>query len=223
MKKAPEGVKVSEKSHSNRGLKIFLGILIFIFIVGIIATLLIVIQVPYTAQVIYTEKEPSTEQQCDDITLKSVVEWGSTISECTNQICDQTSQVCAEKNFWGNCIRFNDVCVHQACTKYRYYCTVNIQNIDDTAGTWMVSGYYRDSSGDENFVQNVNVYVQPTRTGVASWNYLADAGDSTSCYYGQIKSPTKTKCDDKIVYNEVEKTKEETRYCNAWKKLVGVC
>ena len=31
-------------------------------------------------------------------------------------------------------------------------------------------------------------------------------------------------CEDNIIqYKEVEKTKEEIKYCNAWKKIVGKC
>lgn len=209
-------------AKKNKKKAIWAVIILIVIIVSSI--LLIIIQVPYTANVIYTEKEPYTDKDCQDINLKSVVEFGNTNNVCLNEICDSHESRCAEKNFWGNCIRYYDVCTHYACTKYKYQCNLNIENIDDVAGTWSVSAYSLNrDNGQSTFVDTVSVFIQPQRTGIATWEFVADAGENVICQYQGIRDPTKTDCENIISYKNVEKTKIETRYCNAWKKLAGKC
>ncbi|MDO8516702.1 MAG: hypothetical protein Q7S33_01120 [Nanoarchaeota archaeon] len=211
---------------AKRKEKLFLiaGGAIFVFV--IITSLLIIIQVPYNVKVIYTDKEPYTDTNCNSINLKSVVDWGQTQTVCLNQICDSHQSVCTNTNWYGGCTSYSDQCTHYACTKYRYYCSLNIQNIDDTAGTWRVNAYQQDQDTKQNsFVKDVDVFIQPTRTGTANWDFTVDAGNNVICMYlyNGINAPTKRVCKDVIAYNSIQKSKTEIRYCNAWKKLVGKC
>jgi hypothetical protein len=47
-------------------------------------------------------------------------------NECigTNKVCTEHQQVCAEKNFWGNCVKYNDKCINyeDQCVGYKEVC-----------------------------------------------------------------------------------------------------
>jgi len=212
----------SEEDAEKRNLFIVIGSMIGVLV---LLGLLSLIQVPYTGYVTYTDREPYTNQECNNISLKSIIEWGNSPSVCLNQICDSQESLCAEKNFWGNCIRYYDSCRHYACTKYKITCNLNIENIDDTAGTWSISGYKYDynlkKTGD--FVKDVSVFIQPTKVGIATWDYIYDAGENVGCSYTIKYGPIKSVCRDLIDYRDVEKTKTEVKYCSALKKLGGIC
>ncbi len=213
----------NNKDNKKRNKKLLI-ILIILFLIGICSFLLISIKVSFTSQVVYNEREPYIDEHCKNIKLKSIIEWGVSDSVCVNQICDKTESYCVEKNFWGNCIEFRDRCIHYACTKYRMDCNINIDNIDDEGGTWNFKCYSINyETGIKNYIDDISVYVKPTRTAIGSWSFKYDAGESVGCKYELLDYPTKEVCENVIVYKNVEKTGEETRYCNLWKKIVGKC
>lgn len=174
---------------------------------------------PYETQETYTEKEPYTDNVCDDINLKSIIEWGTSTNICVNQICDAHESVCAEKNFWGNCIRFDEVCTHYACTSFREDCNLKIQNIDDTAGTWQIDGYSNNIDTKENkLIDTVNIFVQPTRTETGTWSFTYASGTPMTCWYQIKKEPTKSVCHTEIKYRDIEKTRTVTKMRDAEKQ-----
>ncbi len=180
-----------------------------IVILIIAAIVVFIVPFSYSANAIYDIKEPYTGQECENINLKSVIEWGTINSQCLNQICDGNRKVCVNKNIWGNCVEYRDQCIHYACTKYQKNCNLNIQNIDDVYGIWDVTAYsLNDETKEETFIDLVKVGVQPTRMGTASWQFSYDAGEDFSCRYKGINNPTKTICNDKIKYNTIQKERQ---------------
>jgi len=209
----------------SKNKKIILTLIASVLLISIITMLLIVVQIPYTGYVVGMEKEPFIQEECENVELKSVIEWGSRESLCLNKICDRTEQYCIEKNFWGNCIEFRDRCIHEVCMKYRKKCSLIIENIDDTAGTWNFQGYSKNRvTNEEKLIDSISVYVKPTKSGEVLWNFDYDAGESIDCLYKQsVNLPTKTICEEKTKYRNKGTVEETIRYCNLWKKLVGKC
>ena len=228
--------------------KVMLITLSIIVALIVVVLILAVIQVPYVVSEKYTEQEPYldteiyyetepyTTQECDGVKLKYVSEWDSDSQTCVNQICDRTESYCVDTNFWGNCIEYRDRCINYACTKYKKVCTVKIENIDDTYGTWTISGYKYDyNTKTEIFVKDLKVSVKAKRTSTASYDYLFDAGENIGCYYLVKEIPEKTECRDVIKqrdvkksrqitkYRDVEKQRDLTKYCSAMKKIFEGC
>jgi len=204
--------------------KKLLLVLIILFVISMITFLSIIIQVPYTEYVTYFDKEPYSTKDCQNVELKGVIDFGQTNTICENEICDRTESYCVEKNFWGNCIEFRDRCIHNACTKYRKYCNLNIENIGDEGGTWSFNAYSNNyDTNEKKFIDTINVFIKPRRTGIGSWNFVYDAGENVRCRYESVKAPTERVCENVIEYRDIEKTKSEIRYCALWKKVVGKC
>ena len=171
------------------------------------------IQVPYEDTETYTDNEPYTDKECENINLKAIYEWGQINSVCENEICDQTQSVCAEENFWGNCIKFEEKCIHKACTKYRMHCNLNIENIDDESGNWKIQGMSSNRNTDATAnIKSVDVFVQARRSAIASWDFLYDAGENMGCSYNLIEVPTKQVCDNVIKNKDVTKTRKVIKY-----------
>lgn len=166
--------------------------------------------VPYTITEYYYEDVPYTDRECSKTNLKYVSDWGAISNTCINEICDRHEQYCIRKNFWGNCIEYAERCVHTACTKYRKDCALTIENIDDEGGTWSIEGYSwnRDLNRKENFIKLINVYIRPTKIGVAKWSFVYNAGESMSCWYSTKTIPTKTECENVIKTHSERKSRE---------------
>ena len=166
--------------------------------------------VPYTDKEYYYEDVPYTDKDCNNINIKYVSDWGQISEECINEICDEHEQYCVKKNFWGNCIEYAERCVNTACTKYRKTCRLEIENIDDTGGTWNIEGYSwnRDLDKKENFIKLISTYIRPTKVGITEWSFIYNAGESMSCWYKIKTIPTKRICENVIKTNSVRKPKD---------------
>jgi len=234
------------KSGGLRAVIIIVGILLVLSVLYLVSAF---VQIPYTGYAVYTEKEPYTEtetyldtepytdQDCSEADLKSVIELDDTDSVCINEICDSNTQVCVDTNWYGGCIKYQDQCTHKACTKYKLMCKVSVQNIDDNYGVWVISGYeyFYNTRQRGDLIKDIQVPVQPTKTGMASWEYTFDAGESVGCSYDVKTTPTKSVCRDIIKTKNVEKTREvtkykdvekqraETKYCSVWEKIINEC
>lgn len=192
---------------------------IFILILAIIVIvvfLLLFINIPYED----IEREPYEREECNDIELKSMDEWGNTPSVCLNEICDKTESYCVDKNFWGNCVEFRDRCIHNACTKYKRTCNFNVLNIDDRGGTWRLEGHALNKvTSESKFIESVSTYVKSMDSSTISWSFTYDAGEIMHCQYKNLKPATKTICGNVVDYRDVNVTK----YCKLWKKIINKC
>lgn len=220
-RKLQEAKKALEKDASDlvhkKSKRPLLISLISVAVLIIILTILF-IPVSYSRTEYYQEKEPYTRDDCNNENLRYLIEGLTQTESCLNQICDSHTQVCVEKNFWGNCIEYQDQCTHYACTRYRKNCKLTIENIDDTAGTWKVDGYsIIDSS--QNLVNTLSIYVQPTKTSSGSWSFDYDAGHSAYCTYKNIRPAQKQTCDKVIDYRYVQKSRQVNDYKWMWKVL----
>ncbi|MBI2044876.1 hypothetical protein HYT23_02365 [Candidatus Pacearchaeota archaeon] len=169
----------------------------------------------------YTESLPFTEKQCKEIPLKYLEEWQNNPRQCINEICDQHEQYCVDKNWLGNCIQFAERCTHYACTKYEQKCDLKIENIDDEPGVWKVEGYIWDDDFNRlgELVKEVQVYVQPTKSNIATWSFVYNAGESKGCSKRIIGVPQKRICENVIVYKNIEKTRAVTKMADVCIKL----
>jgi len=159
----------------------------------------------------YTESEPFTEEDCDNVRLGYNINWASAPYDCLNYECAQTKQVCIDKNWLGNCIEYKDECVREECTKKRINCAVKIANADTKGGVWSLNGYVIDENDNEIFVESKETYIQPADSRTLSWSYTASANDYYRCTYKNLQIPTKEECNTKIVYKDVTKTRTAYR------------
>jgi len=172
------------------------------------------VQVPYEDIETYTESMPFTDEECENTPLKYLVEWENGQTTCINEICDQHESVCVDKNFWGNCVQFEERCTHNACTKYSRECVVNVNNIDNEGGSWAIDGYSWNNELNQkgDFIGKFDAWVNPTRSNTVRWSFTYNAGESRSCWYQVAEVPTKTVCDNVINYRDVEKTRTVVKY-----------
>ena len=224
----PEATKSSSQPASKGAIW---AILIILGFIGIVIVIIVVasngfptpkviepickdVQVPYEVSEEYNETVPYSAEQCENAQLKYLIEWGSINTVCLNEICDAHEQYCVEKNFWGNCVKYAERCTHNACTKYQTSCNVKIDNIDDEAGTWSIEGYSwnQDINQRGDFVGTINTYVNPTKSGIASWNIVYNAGESRACWYSISNIPTKSICENVIKNKDVPKTRTVVKY-----------
>ncbi len=178
-------------------------------------------QQTYEKTEVYTESLPFTEEECEEIPLKYLEEWQNNPRQCINEICDQHEQYCVDKNWLGNCIQFAERCTHSACTKYEQKCDLKIENIDDEPGVWKIEGYIWDDDFNRlgELVKEVQIYVQPTKSNIATWSFVYNAGESKSCSKRIIVVPQKRVCENVIAYKDVEKTRAVTKIADVCIKL----
>lgn len=198
------------------------------------------IQVPYETQETYTDSEPYTDKECNNEKLKYVINWGTGKNTCLQEECTQYeqkcseyglecssyTQVCVDKNFWGNCVKFEEQCsnykqvcekkvtncIKNKCVKYKRTCELIIKNIDDTSGTWMADTYWVDENKEEHKVGKKSLFVQPTEAKSLLWDYIYSVGSTTNCKYKSVIVPTKLVCKNVIKYRDVTKYRTVTKY-----------
>jgi hypothetical protein len=138
-----------------------------------------------------------------------------------NTVCDNHYTYCVETNWYGSCLRYEEGCSDYKCPRYRRECSVVIKNLDDTSGTWTVSGYSSDKY-NKDFIKSIDVYVTPYQKAYAWWSFNYDSGDSVSCDY-VVDAPKKSVCNDEVFYQKVQKLRGVIKSCSLWDKLNGKC
>ena len=209
------------KNKTKINKKRILWILLFIVLIVVI---LVIIQIPYTGLVTYADREPYSDKDCTQQTLKSVsTSFSSNINCIERNICTHYSQYCIDKNWLGNCIEYSQSCDNWGCSKSETSCTLTLKNIDDTAGSWTIELLVQNSKGGIHPNQQTDT-IQPTLEKTFTFSYPNDyIGESTWCNWNYINQPTKSVCENVLKYRDIEKTKEEIRYCSALKKLLRRC
>lgn len=200
------------------------SIIIVVSIVVIVGAVAILagntIQVPYTGMVTtwedvpvtrtesFKDREPYTDQECHMQEIKYTESWGDIEHRCLQEECAEHYQVCVEKNFWGNCIQFEDRCSGNQCVKVSLTCALDIRNIDDEGGTFELKGYVVGDNGEEQLVDTVQVYVRAMSTGTATWSYTYYPPQLFNCRARDIDAPSKQVCESVIKYREVDKERQ---------------
>jgi len=189
----------------SKGRKIFLVIASLVVIITIIILLAITVQVPYTGYSIYTEKEPYEVCNYVEYSYADDTDLSSTCSRNT----------CIDRSWWsGDCLDYE-------CTEYTFTCSLRVQNNEMEGGRFSFKAYFRTSDGSVE-KQTQNRYIDPRSTETFYWTHtMSNRYDVKSCYVEDVSIPKKKKCE--IHVKEVAKTKEVTKYCNYWKKLLGKC
>ena len=219
-KKALVEHKTTSKQERKKGLKLW----IWILVIGILGTIVLgaaTIKFPYTGMVTVSEKVPINkiekypdtelypDKDCNQVYIKFNTDWGNIENPCLQQECAEHYQVCIEKNFWGNCIKYEDRCSSYKCVKNRVDCRLNIKNIDDEGGSFRFKGYVVNlDNNEQTFVQDVTVYVRAQDIGVAYWSYIYNYPSRYSCTWQDMITPTKTVCENVVKQRTV--TKERT-------------
>lgn len=181
--------------------KLILSLASLFIIIGLIIVLLIVVQVPYTANVVYTEKEPYIQEVCESGTFKYSSEW--------------------VKHGW----------VYEAREMSPTIRLTNLENkagIFYVQFAFFDRNYYEF---EEEYAEwdNANIYSERKKVALGPYeekevNILTKNPASSSYWtYKRITAPSYEDCEEKTKYKDVGKTKTEIRYCNAWKKIIGKC
>lgn len=241
--KEEENYEKPKRKGINIGL-IILFVIIGIVIIAIIAAA--IIQVPYTvsesyidkvaSEEHYTESVPYNDQDCNDIQMIYKITWGNNAQTCLQNECASYNQVCSEKNFWGNCVKYNDVCASYKCVKYNNHCELNVENKEreTLALQLQVQKWSRDSnSASDVSGYPTTYYVTVLDTKKILWDFSSVSTESVSCIYSVKNNPTRSECKDVVryrnedrtrtIYTDVTKYRDITKYCSALNKLVGNC
>ncbi|OGJ17089.1 hypothetical protein A3K73_01545 [Candidatus Pacearchaeota archaeon RBG_13_36_9] len=186
------------------GLKITIFIVGVLLVITVLYLILVLVQVPYTANVIYSEKEPYNTPVCHDEQVK----WSRDKCEIYTNFGPQIFQ-----DFFTKCVVYNN---------------------DDTGGIFEFNIVTRDTLGHETenkYSQDkYSLYIAPFSKGEFDIDIGAKCNSDGVCReldYSltelRVYPPTKQVCENIVKYKDVEKTKTETRYCSAWKKIAGMC
>ncbi len=213
-------MKQKERHQTKKkGLKIFLGIIIFLLLMYL---LLIIIQVPYTANLGYNEKEPNKICNERDYNFE-VYEKGD---NCYFYSPDNWRAVEPPKN---NIVLFNGLGYFDG----KGSCTIKIFNNEAQAGNFevKVAYYIIDNDNHQSILiksktwNNYNIGPNQNTELIFSPEYFKDFSEAYNrnsiVVFMEINTSKIEDCD--TIYTDVEKTKEVTRYCSALKKLFGKC
>jgi len=196
-----------DPKKSRRGLYLTLSIVFGVLIVLVV--LGSTIPIPYVGMAIYTENQPYTDTECNEVQLKYVTVGFYENQECTaNNLCRSWSEVCVQKNWYGGCVQYQQSCDYWACSAERTVCRLTIRNIDDTGGNW----YFELDAGSHSETQYL--WIDPTMENTVYWysEILPVEQSLPSCEYYITDYPTKTVCQQVIKEREVEKQKEVMNY-----------
>lgn len=168
---------------------------------------------PYTDTISYTEKEPYTITECQKKDALYKLELGTAVSSCLKEECASYSQVCIKKNFWGNCIEFQDECESIKCIKYNSECTLNIENKEKETLSFNLELYKYDyDDKKETLVNTKSIVLAGLDNQAINWEYSYLSTESTVCWYKITNNPQTQECSQVIKFKEIQKTKEETKY-----------
>lgn len=173
-----------------------------------ILLLLILIKVPYTVYVTYYNNEPNNKQNCHLEQIK----WSR--DKC--QIYSNFGPV-EFQNYYAKCVVYNN---------------------DNEGGIFEFNVVTRDSKGNERFndysFNNYSQYIGAFSKVEFELNLGSRCdiagevnGECQEIDYSltelRVYPPIKEVCEDSIQYSEIKKTREEIKYCSAWKKIIGIC
>jgi len=171
------------------------------------------VQVPYDYLEEYQETIPYTDQECNAIYMIWKPEYVGVYQNCIQEECASYEQVCVEKNFWGNCIRYEPRCAGNKCVKYRQYCGLKIENKEREGATFNLELYkWNQDTQTSTLVTTQNLWVPPLDSATATWNFVYLPTEAVSCWYKVTNNPTRQECKEVIRYKEVTKTRTVTRY-----------
>lgn len=172
------------------------------------------VQVPYETTETYTDTEPYTAQECSQVSIKFIVENYVMASECLeSNTCGHYTEVCTERNWLGNCVKYSQQCDSWLCSRMNMGCDYTIKNIDDTGGVWSYIMKLTDLDTNAEFNMGTkSLYIQPTLSGTLSWRYSTNqVNDRFVCSITNSDPPEKTECHDVIKYRDVTKTRTVTK------------
>ena len=172
------------------------------------------VQVPYNETEYTTISEPYTENVCDDVNMVYKESLTTNSKDCIQQECTAYEQVCAKKNFWGNCVEFtNGACTNKKCIKYKISCGVKVQNQEKQPLSYSMNlNSYNYDTKQTSIIRVQNVYVAPLDSAEYSWEFTALPTDNFGCSYTGNSVPTMKNCHDVIKYHDVQKTLIITKY-----------
>ena len=166
------------------------------------------IQVPYDYLEEYQETVPYSDRECES---KNLV-YSATNEKWDYSTCNQQSEVCYEKHWYG------DSDCHTFCSDKSLSYSVDINNLDEEQGSWVVNIYFYKQN---NLYKTVPItqflYPKTTKTCTGAFRVTGDspAGDANQEYsagYNIQSIPSKQVCRDVTKYQEVTKTRTVTRY-----------
>ena len=213
-----------EKEVKKSGLKFYF---IGLFAVIVITLIIFVIPATYTATEVYAKPYQDTETysvrepytQCDNTNMLYGVEWANNGYDCLRYECANYETYCSEKNFWGNCIEYNQRCSYDKCVKYRKNCGIKIKNKERETASFKIKLYKRDNDDNERtYIEKQNIGISGFSERKVTWNFVYYPRDSMTCSYTISDKPTKRVCETK--WQDVIKEREVTKVKYAERQVI---
>lgn len=145
---------------------------------------------------------PGTEFETSDLDYKSIPYIYPTSVCIEKDICEEWSQICVEKNFWGNCIEWEDECNYWGCSKERKTCKYYIKNLDDYYGTWKIESTIKNKdTGTSEYLGQKSASLYEMDETTLRWDFITSRLDDTySCEYKITKIPIAIESKDVIKF-----------------------
>lgn len=170
-------------------------------------------QEPYSKTEEYYESEPYVEEECEMVALT----YSKTGDGWDYSSCIDYDSVCYEghNNFWGTWICDDE---ETFCTEKRLSYSVDINNLDDVGGSWIVKvKFYIDNELYETKEITQYLYPQTTKTFTGKLTVYSDSpsGDANQGFGASasvFSVPEKEVCETVTNYHDVLKTRQVTDY-----------
>ncbi len=230
------GKKLIDKDKPSRRQlhisKAFIWIITILLVLLVISSIVIfAVQFPYTATEEYiekepyeatesfTQKEPYTDTECKTMNFLYKIDYGTATNPCLQQECASYNSNCAETNFWGNCVRYAQVCSSYKCVKYSMNCNIKIKN-QEREGTIFnldLMKYNSDTKSSASITKE-NVFVNALDEQQVNWNFVYLPTESVNCFYNLLSVPTRKECQEVTKFNEQTKNRAITKYKDVTKQ-----
>ena len=207
------------KKRQKKNLVIALSLISVFTILGVLGN---TIKVPYSAITGEVVKEPYVDTECYFKDAIYKIEWAGNEASCIQEECATYSSYCAEKNFWGNCIRYEQRCASNKCVKYGADCKIKIINQEKEPMTFNLdlSKFNRDTRISQP-IKTETFGVSALGDRIVSWSYTRLSTESASCQYQLTNNPQIQVCNQQTKYKDVEKEKIITKYETVWESIAG--
>lgn len=145
----------------------------------------------------------------------------------TEQVCENKELVYSLTDFKnvGNCIQYQERCIDYLlgiCTEKEKFCvkkevssSLNIKNLDNERGKWIVQfSYSLDGVDQDQQTLSLPLFPEEKRLTGVLWTIQGEENNKKDDRYGYkiVSEPTKQVCRDVTKYKEVERSREVTAY-----------
>lgn len=169
-----------------------------------------VIQVPYEDIEYYTEKEPYSAEECNDVQVPYTDE------ECTSREESYPDEECTTQDLEFSMDGPYDFtfCIEEdagKCIKETTWCYISVSNYDTVAGTWQYKMYFHL---DEEKIDkgSLSKFISPFGTEWFDWDLEHEPGKTVTCELVEESIPTKEQCEIVIKYRTVEDCESVIKY-----------